>query len=274
MLTTLASILMKKLLLLLGCYLIFASHELFLKTDAYYLSPNQACELYLFNGTFDESENVITRDRIVKAKIIGPSYDYAPETSDYYDKELSTHLKFKSGEEGTYLAGISTLPRIIDLSAKDFEEYLIHEGLTDLLAEREIKGIMDSDATEEYSKHVKAILQVGEKRTKHFSTNLGYPIEFIPLVNPYEIKVGDAISFQLLSEGKPLSNQVVHYSFRTGEENESKEKRTTRTGEDGKVSFIIDAIGKWYISTIYIVEMEQSDLDYESNWATLTFEVR
>jgi hypothetical protein len=43
-------------------YLVFSVHGLFLKIDFYILPPNQATQLYFFNGTFTSSENEIARE--------------------------------------------------------------------------------------------------------------------------------------------------------------------------------------------------------------------
>jgi len=172
---------MKRILTALILFFILSSHELFLKSDSYYLEKNSDVELYLFNGTFDKSENVITRDRIINPQIIGPNFNFRPSNADYYDNDEVTYLKFKTGNSGTYIAGISTKPRAIELSGKDFTNYLEHEDLTEIIASRKNKGISDKKALEKYSKHVKAILQVDQKRSDNFSTELNYPIEFIPL---------------------------------------------------------------------------------------------
>ena len=108
--------------LAIGLLVLFSSHELFLKTDNYLLKEGQAVELYLYNGTFDKSENVISRDRIQNARILGPETEILPQESDYYDKEAVTYLKFTTGKTGTYVAGISTLPRNIELTAEEFKE--------------------------------------------------------------------------------------------------------------------------------------------------------
>ena len=61
---------MKKLLKLaytgglLSLMFILSSHELFLKTDTYFLQKGEPAEIFLFNGTFDNSENAITTDRV------------------------------------------------------------------------------------------------------------------------------------------------------------------------------------------------------------------
>jgi hypothetical protein len=265
---------MKRVLSLIALYFLLSSHELFLKTDSFYLNSNQSCELYLFNGTFDESENVITRDRIVNAKVVGPQYAFYPDESDYYDNGKVTYLKIKTGQEGSYVAGISTIPRIIKLSASDFKSYLEHEGLVDVIKKREKDGISHLPARERYSKHVKAILQVSDVLTDHYESSVDYPIEFIPLENPYSLSVGDSISFKLLLQGKSLPDQVVHYSCRSFPGSNLREESSTRTDEKGILRILLDKTGKWYIATIHMTEGQEEQLDYESNWATLTFEIK
>jgi len=261
-------------LLLLTLFFLLSSHELFLKSDGYFFKENSKGELYLFNGTFDESENVITRDRIINPKILGPDYEFIPSSDDYYDKGNITFLKFKTGKAGTYVAGISTRPSTIELSGEDFTAYLEHEGLTKVISDRKTKGISNQVANEKYSKHVKAIFQVDERRTDNFSTQLNYPIEFIPLKNPYTLSPGDVMSFKLLYLGEPLGNQTVHVSSRKNLEEKGKEETSLTTNKNGEVSFSITNGGHWYIATIHMLESNEENFDYESNWATLTFEIK
>lgn len=265
---------MKKLFPLLLLFVLLTSHELFLKTNTHYLNTNEKAELFLFNGTFDTSENTITRDRIINARVVGPDYNFIPGDNDYYDKGNVTFLKLTTGKAGSYVAGISTLPENIELSGDEFTEYLEHEGLSGTIRDREERGISDKSAVEKYSKHVKALLQVGEKRTKDYSTVLGYPIEFVPLNNPYELKLGDRISFRLFYNGQILPDQVVHVSSRQLKGDTVAGEEQLRTNDKGEVSFTLDNSGQWYIASIYMQKSQEEGLDYESNWATLTFEVR
>ena len=261
---------MKKYLLLFGILVLFSSHELFLKSDSYFLKEGETVELYLYNGTFEKSENTITRDRIVNAKILGSDFEFAPAEADYFDKGQETRLRFTTGNAGTYVAGVSTLPRNIELTAEEFKEYLEHEGLDRVINERNSKGISDKSVVEKYSKHVKALLQVGEEITEDYNTEFGYPIEFLPLQNPYELSVGDLLEFQLILQGEPLANTVVHFGTGAAE----TQINASITDEDGEFAFEIDKAGQWFVGTIHIVETDEAGLDYESNWATLTFEVK
>jgi uncharacterized GH25 family protein len=250
------------------------SHELFLKTDAYFLSPGQASELYLFNGTFDTSENVITRDRIVDATIVGPDYEIKLGSEDYYDKDNATFLRFKAGKEGTYTAGVSTAAKVLEMTAEKFNEYLEHEGLEGTIAERKNEGSYGNGAKEKYSKHVKALLQVGAEKTQEYAKVFGYPIEFIPVVNPYRIEAGQPVAFKLLRDGKPLANHMVHYSTSMPGKDAHDNEISTKTDDNGIVTMTPNQSGNWYVATIHMEKSNEKGLDYESNWATLTFGVK
>lgn len=264
---------MKKPSIFIILILLLSSHELFLKTDSHFLSPEREHLLYLFNGTFDLSENIITRDRIINSQIHGPNYLFEPKAKDYFDKGDITFLRWKTGISGSYVAGISTLPRTLELSAKDFMDYLEHEGLTNVIIEREKKGIQGKSAKEKYSKHVKALLQVGTETSMDYAKVLGFPIEFVPINNPYALKKGEELSFQLLWRGQPLANQIVHYSYQSANK-KTEVKKSVLTDNEGNIQIKAERKGQWFLSTIFMEESLIKDLDYESNWATITFEVK
>ena len=270
---------MKKLAVGIICVLALCSHDLYFKTNSYFLNPNQNSELFIFNGTFDKSENSISRDRIISSNIIGPDYQFKAQDSDWYDKDKATHLKFKTGGQGTYLAGVSTKPRVIELSAKDFNVYLEHDGVLNVLADRKKNGKLNDDAREFYAKSAKVLLQVGNSRSDDYKTVLGYPVEIVPTSNPYQAKVGDKISFQILKEKKSLGGQLVSVGNRAPSAKPSAHEHThddvsQKTDKNGMFTIEIDHSGYWYLRTIDMVESNDANLEYVSNWATLTFEIK
>ena len=97
----------------------------------------------------------------------------------------STLLTIETGAAGTYVVGASIRHSEIDLQAADFNEYLEHDGIPDVLEARHRDNELGKDVRERYSKHVKAVFQVGDARTDDFSAILGYPAEIVPLNNPY-----------------------------------------------------------------------------------------
>jgi len=268
-----------RLFLMLLLFLGLSSHDMFLKLDSYFLEPNSDQIIKLYNGTFDKSENSITRDRMLDVSIIDGNGSVShPDNSHWSDVDDQTLLKFKTSGEGTYIGGLSTAVRTFDLSAEDFNGYLKHDGILDVYEQRQKEGTLDQDATEMYSKHVKILFQVGDKRTIGFDRVLGYPIEFIALKNPYEMKVGEELEFQLLKKGKPLAGQLVYASYGGYHEHDDSgghvEAVKDETDSQGKFKVKLTSKGHWYVRAINMVKPPAEDVDYESNWATLTFEIK
>ncbi|MEO0900282.1 MAG: DUF4198 domain-containing protein [Bacteroidota bacterium] len=206
-------------LYLLVVFGLLCGHDLYIKMETYFLQPNQQATFSLYNGTFEKSENIITRDRMLDASFMvqGERVRITPDQWEDQDTTI-TQLTFDTGEAGTYVAGVSTKARNIELEADKFNNYLEHDGVLDMLEYRKSNNLLDQDAVESYQKHVKAIYQVGGVKTDDWKSVLGYPIEFVPLENPYKKHTGDQLEVKLLLDGVPLSNQLVYANhISTGE---------------------------------------------------------
>ena len=254
-------------------------HDMFLVLPDHYLAAHSAARVDLYNGTFDKSENAIDRDRMIDVSVVdGVGEITHPDFTAWREEGEVAILSFETGAPGTYLVGISTRERMIELSAEDFNDYLEHDGVLDVLESREKEGILERAANERYSKHVKTILQVGESSTETFSHRLGYPIEIVPSVNPADLEVGDSLEVLVLADGQPVPGQLVYASYdgfhSHGESGDHREAVSTRTDDSGTAAIPISRAGRWYVRLIRMVPVDEEGVDYESNWATLTFEVR
>ncbi|MEO0556072.1 MAG: DUF4198 domain-containing protein [Bacteroidota bacterium] len=280
---------MKRLSICFLVVILCSSHDMYLKLNSYFLEPDSNVVIELFNGTFDRSDNVIDRDRMIDASVVVNGEKMAIDTANWFERETTTYLNFKTRSPGTYVSGVSTKPRSIGMSAEDFNDYLEHDGVLDMLAFREENGTLADTAIERYSKHVKTIFQVGDKLTEAYKTELGYPIEFIPLENPYDLHPGQNLSVKLLFNQQPLANQLVYigsqtitvehtHDGHTHTHNDETghihdELRQFRTDANGLLEAPITSEGVWYLRTIHLVEINEVGLTHESNWATLTFGV-
>lgn len=282
---------MKKLIFVFITLIVLSGHDMFLKMGTYFLEPNTNATIELFNGTFELSENTIDRNRMIDVSLVGNGERTVVDTSQWIEKGNTTILNFKTGEPGTWVAGLSTKARNIELNAEDFNEYLEHDGVLDMIEYRKQNNTVEDDAIEKYSKHVKAIFQVGDQKTDDWKAILGYPIEFVPLQNPYGLKPGGKLDVKLLSKGQALSNQLVYVGSTIGEHSHEYSKdddhshddetgeghhhdaTQLRTDKNGNVSMDIENEGQWFLRTIHMVLSEEEGLTHESNWATLTFEV-
>lgn len=291
----------KPIYLIIGL-LLLSSHDLYIKMETYFLQPHQEAHLSLYNGTFEKSENIITRDRMIDASVISRDKRTPITPQQWTDQDsMITQLYFNTGKAGTYVAGVSTKARNIELTAEKFNNYLSHDGVLDMLEARTKDSLLDQDVVESYQKHVKAIYQVGDVKTDDWSAVFGYPIEFVPKANPYTKYSGEKLAIQLLLDGKPLTNQLVYadciksnhshknkpHDHDHADDTESHSHTSNsedahthtsgqklRTNEEGIVTVNLPEEGIYYVRTIFMKRINGSkELTHESKWATLTFEV-
>lgn len=249
------------------------AHDLFLKLDTYFLEPNSKAVVKVLNGTFTTSDGLVALTRFRNMSVVATSLSGpVNEMLSFRAEEKTTIMEVRTGEPGTYLVGLSTHPREITLNAAQFNEYLEHYGLPDTLAARQRESELDKDARERYSKHVRAIFQVGDKLTDDFKRPLNYPVEIIPQENPYSLRAGQTISLLCTFEGQPLSNQFVMAGWESAAGKLTK--ITARSDENGIVRFKLLGAGKWYVKFIHLTRLTNPKLDYESRWASTTFQIR
>lgn len=255
------------------------AHEMFLKSEGHELAENSEQVIRLLNGTFDISENAVSRDRMRDVSLVAHGKREHPPASEWYDDEdgSASYLKYRSAAAGTYALGVSTKPSLIALKRDDFIAYLKHDGVIDVLAEFE-KGAGPDVVRERYSKHVKALVQVGKERTGDHAAVLGYPVEIVPDTNPYDLRFGQELGFRVLVDGKPAANLPVRVGYEGfhghDESGEHISHYALRTDADGRAKFLLSNKAIWYISLIHMKEVDEPEVDYESNWATLTFSVK
>jgi len=252
------------------------AHEMFLRPEKALQAPGSEQAVRLINGAFDKSENAISRDRMADVSIVSGGKVTKPDAGSWSDDATTAWLKYRAGEPGTQVIGVSTKPKMITLSPQDFIDYLRHDGVLDTLAvfERENKL---PQVRERYSKHVRAIVQIGDRRTDDYAHALGYPVEILLEKNPYEVKFGQELSFRVLFKGKPVANQLVRASYEGFHGHDESgghiNSIQVRTDKDGRAKFLLSNKATWYVSLIHMQKIQDPEADYESNWATVTFTV-
>jgi hypothetical protein len=264
--------------LVAGTLLLVASlalaHDLFLKLDTYFLEPHARARITVFNGTFAKSEGFVAPDRIADISAVSGGGRTRLSAASTWSRgaDSSSVLSLALGDAGTYVVGVSTRPREIELQAEEFNAYLEEDGIADILEARRRSKELAQGARERYSKHVKAVFQVGTPRSEDFNAVLGYPAEIMLLENPYAVGRDTPLRVRCLVDGRPVANQMVLWG---GEQRgRTLAQRGTRTGSDGVAVLTLDAAGRWYVKFVHMVRATERGLDYESKWATLTFETR
>ncbi|MGQ0646797.1 MAG: DUF4198 domain-containing protein [Gemmatimonadaceae bacterium] len=251
------------------------AHDMFLRPELLFVREGSIVLVRLLNGTFSRSENAISRDRLTDVAIVSPLGRSTLDTAQWTVTGDTSTFRFTTGPGGTYVLGVSTKPRQLELKGLEFNAYLRDDGIPDELSARTREGRLLEPSNERYHKHVKALVQVGDTPSREFSTVLGYPAEIVPLVNPYSLKVGGTLPMRLLVRGEPVANQYVLYGGRTASEGRVLQ-RSTRSDAEGVVRIPLRHRGTHFVKFIRMARLTNDPelANYESLWSTLVFGVK
>jgi hypothetical protein len=260
--------------LLALCAASLAAHDLFLTLNTFFLEPQTTARVQVMNGTFTTSDGAVGRSRLRDLSLVSGGERSALDHRlwDSAGPRMAV-LWVPVTEPGTHVLGASLLPRTITLEAKDFNAYLAEEGIVPIIGLRAERGETNKVARERYHKHVKALLQVGDRRSDDFADTLGYPAELVPVENPYSLRRGDTLRVRALVEGKGVPAQVVLAGGRTRAGSRIPQQRVI-ADESGVAGIRLNRAGRWYVKFIHMEPVVSDSVDYESKWATMTFEVR
>jgi uncharacterized GH25 family protein len=156
---------------------------------------------------------------------------------------------------------------IEEMKPAPFEEYLKEEGLNHIVDARAQRGETDKPGKERYTMYAKSIFVVGTPG-EGYKTMVGLPLEIVPEKDPYRLQAGEALPVRVLLRGTPAPNlELTAASTVPG----LKPHVVGKTDADGRLDIPVST-GKWRLHTIHM-ERASGDVDWESLWTTLTFEI-
>lgn len=172
---------------------------------------------------------------------------------------------------GIAIIGYRSRPKYLEMPAEKFEQYLRDEGLESIIASRARSGDSLKPSKEIFSRCAKALVRAdggGSERGTRFDTPLAFRYEIVPRTNPYQMK-GDEMGVVVLYEGKPLPNAMVVAMHK----DDSSLRLRLRSDAKGRVTFHLPKHGIWLIKSVQMIPAPAgSNADWESLWASLTFE--
>ncbi len=172
---------------------------------------------------------------------------------------------------GVYAIGYLSSENTANLEAFRFTDYLKKQGLEKIIVQREKLNETDSEGREIYSRNVKALVKIGIKNKVDFHDyDFGHPLNIKPLQNPYNLTVGDTLKVQVTFNQKPAANLLLRAQIK----HKPNIKHAVRTDAQGFASLPINSKGVWLIHTVEMVRSNRYEIDWESFWGSLTFEVR
>jgi len=154
----------------------------------------------------------------------------------------------------------------VELPAEKFEDYLRQEGLERIIESRARRGQSDRPGRERFYRYAKALLG-GEQPSVAVTQPLGLAYEIIPDNDPTGRL--DRFGGRVLYEGKPLPDALVVAMPQA----DPSARLTMRSNAQGTFSFELPRGGVWLVKSVHMVKASFfSDADWDSLWASLTFE--
>ncbi|HSP33867.1 MAG TPA: DUF4198 domain-containing protein [Thermoanaerobaculia bacterium] len=167
---------------------------------------------------------------------------------------------------GLAVIGYRSKPYPLELPAAKFEEFLRMEGLESISALRAARGESQKGDRERFYRYAKALIVAGEGKVTGFDRPLGYRYEIVPETNPL---AANHLVVRALFEGKPLAGALV-----TAIQQQNPSVRlSARSDRNGRATFDLPGSGVWLVKSVQVVPAPPaSNVDWESLWASLTFE--
>jgi len=171
---------------------------------------------------------------------------------------------------GLMVVGYQSRPRRIELARAKFETYLGEEGLDAVAAMFSGTKKQPQVARERFSRCAKALISSGAVSASQKDQVLGLKLELVTDGNPYAASSRDDMRFTLLYEGAPRPGALVIAINR----DDPSAKLSARSDARGRVSFRFPRSGVWLVKAVHMVPLPKGqDADWESFWASLTFEI-
>lgn len=178
---------------------------------------------------------------------------------------------FQPAEPGFHVVGYFSNPTFIELQAAKFEEYLREEGLDQIVELRRERGDSSNPGRELFSRCAKTLIRAGDSDAPSgFDRSLGFPLEIVPLTNPYAAGSAQSLSVRLSYRGAPVEGGLVVATHRVGESSALQ----VRTDAEGGAVLELGRAGIWLINAVHMVPAGAgSGADWHSWWASLTFRI-
>jgi uncharacterized GH25 family protein len=270
---------------LCACALVAASvlaraHDFWIEPSTFTAQPNGLLGAALRVGDFGRGDRVPRADeRIAQFVCAGPSEVRAIVGLDGADP--AGHVRLQSA--GVYVLGYRSKHAAVEIAPETFASYLRERGLEAVLDERARRGESELPGREIYSRCAKALVTVGEGSGSGFDKRLSFMLELVPEKNPASLARSDdggafePLPVRLEFEGRALAHALVGATSLDEPPRDALDPTNVihaRTDADGRVELWLPRHGRWLVAAVHMVPAtDRATADWESFWASLTFEL-
>lgn len=174
-------------------------------------------------------------------------------------------------QPGSHIVGYRSNHARVELEADKFEKYLKSEGLERIIELRKQRGESSKSAREVYSRAAKCLIRADATGDAGWERAVGFTLEILPEKSPAMLAPGDVLPVRIIFNGKPLEGVLIS-AFEKSEP--AATRVDLRSDAEGRVRLPLSRRGVWLVkSTHMIAAGKELDADWESFWASLTFEI-
>lgn len=244
------------------------AHDTWLIPDQFNVAPKSTITLDMTSGMeFPKLDAGPKPERVKSAscRLAGKSF----EITDKSAAPNSLQFKADLANEGVATFWVKLPPRVIELTPDQVKEYLDEVDAPEALRQ-EWAGMKEPRWRESYTKHPKTFARVGQPPSdRSWAEPVGMFLEIVPEKDPTALKAGDDFPVRVLKGGAPFPD----FSLNAVSAGEPKGE-TRKTDSNGRVTFRLNKNGRWLLRGTDIRKSTQPDTDWESDFTTLTLEVK
>ncbi len=260
------------------------AHDFWLEPSTYRPAPGSTVEVRLRVGDTLPGE-AVPRDpqrieRFVAARAAGEV-----EVAGLPGAEPAGLVRVE--REGAVVLGYRSRRAAVELPAEKIEAYHVEEGLERVVEARARRGESTAPGREVFSRCAKSLLAAGGGPAEGFDRPLGFTLELVPEADPAALAAPATLPLRILFEGRPLEGALVEARPLTGDASPQdvaagpvpaagadRSSAAARSNANGAVRLALDRPGPWLVSAVHMIEAPPDiDADWESLWASLTFEL-
>ena len=252
------------------------AHDFWVQPARWRIEPREAVgvTLQVGHGPYRQ-RSPIPASRVVRFDAVEPDGHRADLRSDLHLGGAGDDATIGFARPGTYLVVLETDNRAEShLPAIRFNDYLNVEGLTPAIALRRQTGRTDADGAENYSRHAKAIVQVGPLAAsdqRQIVRPLGLELEIVPERSPLSAPRGTALPVRIYYRGRLLAGALVKL---TDLAHDAQPVEMHRTDASGRALFAMPGRGSWLLNVIWTRPLPRTSLtDFDTSFSSLSFAI-
>lgn len=253
--------------LVIGAQVLASAHDFWIEPSRFRVQQGELIKLALRVGHAWEGDPVSRNPaRFQQFAVMGEPGEAAVLGADGADPAGLFRPSGGSGVQVVVYRGVRVAHR---MEAPAFEKYLAEEGLSKARATRKARGLTDAPGREWYSRCAKALIGVGNAAAGGHDRLVGLRLELVPEANPYTHAPDTPLPVRLVFDGAPVAGVLVQAVAREAPD------RAIRavTDSEGRVRLPLRRSSGWLVKAVHMVEAPGAEADWESFWASLTFEI-